>query len=137
MRALPIGVDGRAAVAAVLALAVDGVYLAVLSSQGDPKGSREALVTGSLAAAAGALLAPPALAPRLRTGLFAWAATTLGSWALLGMASIGLLLVPSAALAVVALGCALEPSPHGARLAAAAGCCGALAVVAAGLSLTS
>lgn len=123
--------------AALLALVVDAVYLAVLASQGGSTGSREGLVASSLAAAAGALLAPPVLAPPLRAGLLAWSAATLGCWALLGAASIGLLLVPSAALAVVALSRSLDPASHAGRLAALAGAGIALAVVVAGLALTS
>jgi hypothetical protein len=96
MRAPAIDLDWRAAIAAALALAVDGVYLAVLASQGDSTGSREGLVAASLAAAAAALLAPRALPPQARSGLLAWSAMTLASWTLLGAASIGLLLGPSA-----------------------------------------
>jgi hypothetical protein len=137
MSALPVGMDGWAIVAAALALAVDAVYLVVLASQGNSTGSREALVACSLAGAAGALLASPVLAPQGRAGLLAWSAATLAAWALLGIASIGLLLVPSAVLAVVALGHALDTPPRGARSAALAGTCGALAIVVAGLALTA
>ncbi len=124
-----------AAAAAVLGLAVDVVYLGALSTQGDPSGSREGLVVASLAVAAGASLGASLIAAPLRACLLAWSAATFASWAFLGAASIGLLLVPSSALTLVALRRSLDEMSG--RLAVAGGATCALLVVSVGLSLTT
>jgi hypothetical protein len=120
-----------AAAAAILTLAVDVLYLALIHGEGGPADpGRVGFVAGSLAAAA---LVPPLavrLHARVRQGLLGWAAGTVGAWALLGGFSIGLLLVPSFVLTVVAAGRGADPRPG---LAAPAGVAGALAVVVLGL----
>ena len=132
MRALPIAAGFRpAAAAAVLALVVDCVYLAAIVSQGEG-GSRAGLVSASLAGAAAAAFGSQALARRGRTLALAWAAATLWLWSLLGLASIGLLIVPAAVLATVALTRAVAG-----RLELTAGVALALVVAAAGLAWTS
>jgi hypothetical protein len=137
VRALPIAPGFRpAAAAAVLALGVDVLYLVVLAAQNDQTGSREVFVSGSLAASAALALGSALLPPAYRAGALAWSAATLAGWGVLGLLSIGLLLLPAAALAIVALGSGLE-SGRAAGLAAAAGTAAALLTVVAGLAWTS
>jgi hypothetical protein len=138
MRMLQLAPGFRAAAAsAVLALAVDVVYLSVLARQGGATGSREGLVSASLAAAAAGALGASVLPSPFRPGLLAWSAGTLGSWAVLGLASIGILLAVPAALGFVALGRALDAGAVGDRRAAVVGVACALILVGAGLSVTS
>ncbi|HZD87522.1 MAG TPA: hypothetical protein VE088_05910 [Gaiellaceae bacterium] len=104
MRALRLGAGFPPAyAAAVLALAVTGVYLALIATQGDRPGSRVPFVAASIAAAG---MAAGAAGRRMgRAGGLAggWAAATLWIWAGLGAASIGILVVPAAVLATLAL----------------------------------
>jgi len=89
--------------AAVCALAVDGLYLAVIHGQGNGGGSRVAFVACSLALAGVAAAAAENRAS-LAAGLAAaWAAGTLWIWAFLGAFSIGLLVAPAGVFATIAL----------------------------------
>jgi hypothetical protein len=89
-------------VAAVLALAADGFYLAVIAQQGNG-GSRVAFVAASIAAGGVAAAAAEGV-PSAAAGLAAaWAAATLWIWAFLGAASIGILIVPAGIFATIAL----------------------------------
>jgi hypothetical protein len=88
--------------AAFCAFAVGGLYLAVIAQQGNG-GSRVAFVAASLAAA-GVAAAASAGSDALPASLAAaWAVTTLWIWVVLGLASIGILIVPAAVPATVAL----------------------------------
>jgi hypothetical protein len=90
-------------VAAACAVAVVGLYLAVIGQQGNVGGSRVAFVAGSLLAAGVAAGAAEGI-DSLTAGLTAaWAAGTLWIWAFLGMFSIGILVVPAGIFATVAL----------------------------------
>ena len=104
MRALRIAQGLRPGyAAAVLASAVDGLYLAVISHQDTGITSRVAFVAASIAGA-GAISAAAELAAGLKGGVAAtWAAATLWTWTALGAFSIGLLVAPAAVLATVAL----------------------------------
>ncbi|HET7567662.1 MAG TPA: hypothetical protein VFJ91_06700 [Gaiellaceae bacterium] len=133
MSALPLAPGFRPAVAAaLLALAVDLVYLVVIASQGDGAGSRVGFVAASLACAALAVLGSQALTPRPRAALLGWAAATLWIWTALAIASIGLLVAPAAALSLHTL--LRQP---GGRVAPLAGAALAVLVVAVGLAGTS
>jgi hypothetical protein len=127
MRALAFGT-------AALALAVDVTYVVLIRNQDTPATSRVPFVAASLAAAAVAALVPAP--PRVRGGLLAWAATTLLAWALLGAASIGLLLLPAALLALIAQTRVQQPGVA-AVAGTLVGAAGAILTVAAGLALTS
>jgi hypothetical protein len=88
--------------AAICALAVDGVYLAVIHGQGNG-GNRVAFVACSLALA-GVAAAAAESGASLAAGLAAaWAAGTLWIWAFLGAFSIGLLVAPAGVFATIAL----------------------------------
>jgi hypothetical protein len=88
--------------AAVCAFAVDALYLALIAQQGNG-GSRVGFVSGTLAVA-GVVAGTAEGMRRFSGGLAAaWAATTLWVWVLLGSASIGILIVPAAIFATVAL----------------------------------
>lgn len=120
-----------AAIAAALTLAVDGVYLAVIASEGEGQltSSRVVFVAASLAATAGALLAALATERALvRAALLCLAAATLLTWTVLGALSIGILVLPAAVAAAAA---AVRAGPS--RLLVAA--CGASAVAIAALGL--
>ncbi len=137
MRTLPIAPGSLPATgAAVLALAVDVLYLAVIRGEGEPVGSRVGFVAASLAAAAVAVLGAALLPPTVRLGFLGWAAATLGAWAFLGGFSIGLLLVPSLVLTVVAADRAAAGAPRAGR-AALTGVAAAVAVVVLGLYVTA
>jgi hypothetical protein len=89
--------------AAICALAVDGVYLAVIHGQGNGGGSRFAFVASSLALA-GLAAAAAERGASFAAGLAAaWAAGTLWIWAFLGVFSIGLLVAPAGVFATIAL----------------------------------
>jgi hypothetical protein len=122
---------GAATLAGLLALAVDALYVAVIAAQGSA-GGREALVASTLAFAAAAAFAAPAVSDLPRAVLLGWAAGTLWLWTLLGLASIGLLIAPSAALVLYAL----FRTPGG-RLAPLASAAAAVFVVTFGLSWTA
>ena len=125
-RGVPLGYA-----AALLAFAVDGLYLALIARQDTGWTSRIAFVAGSLAAA-GTVCATAELCAGFAAGVgAAWAAATLWIWAVLAGASIGLLLAPAGVLATVAL----TRRAHGA-LAVAVGIAAALLVGAAGLAWT-
>lgn len=122
--------------AGAIALAVDVLYLALLAAQGDPTGSREAFVSATLAGCAALAFSALLLPPALGAGALALAGVTLAAWGFLAIFSIGLLLVPAAALAFVALGDEL-PAARGAGIAAVAATGVALLVVVVGLAWTS
>jgi hypothetical protein len=118
--------------AALLAFAVDGLYLAVIARQDTGITGRVAFVALSIAGA-GAVCATAELIPGLAAGVAAaWAAATLWIWTLLGAASIGILVAPAGVLAVVALTRRRETA-----FAVAAGIAAALLTAVAGLAWTS
>ncbi|MEO8289386.1 MAG: hypothetical protein ABI649_00125 [Gaiellaceae bacterium] len=123
-----------ATAAAAAALAVTGVYLLIIwrEGEGELASARVVFVAGCLAAAAVALVLGSRLSPRAQAGLFAAATALLGAWALLGAFSIGLLLVPAAVLA----GLAVKDVAGAGRSEAAAGALAAIALVIVGLALT-
>jgi hypothetical protein len=130
MRALCIRVHPGYA-AAVFAFAVDALYVALIAQQGNG-GSRVGFVSGTLAAA-GAVAAAAEGMPTFAGALSAaWAATTLWAWVLLGAFSIGILVVPAAIFATVALTRRQAPN-----VAIAAGMALAALTAAAGLAWTS
>jgi uncharacterized membrane protein YhaH (DUF805 family) len=88
--------------AAALALAVDGLYLALIAQQGNGGGSRVAFVAASIAAAGVAAAAAEGSAALAGGLAAAWAAATLWIWAVLAL-SIGILVVPAAIFATIAL----------------------------------
>jgi len=121
----------RGHAAALCAFAVDGLYLALIAQQGDGGGSRVAFVAASIAAA-GVAAATAEGSAALAGGLAAaWAAATLWIWVLLGALSIGILVVPAAIFATLAL---TYRRPH--PLVIAAGIALALLVAVAGLAWT-
>ena len=124
----------QALAAAGIALAVDGLYLAIIQSEGEGEltSGRVLFVAACVGGAALALISALFLAPQARAIVLTAAAAMLGVWAVLGSFSIGLLLVPAAVLAAFAAGrVAVEPRRE-AWLAAV----GVAAFVAAGLFLT-
>lgn len=102
MPAVRIGVHPGSA-AAVCAFAVDGLYLAFIAHQGDGIDGRVVFVAGSLAVGGLAAAAAEGMANPAGVLAAAWAAATLWIWAVLGGFSIGLLVVPAAIFATVAL----------------------------------
>ena len=133
MRALRLGAGFPAAyAAAALAFVVTGVYLAVISTQGTQAGSRVPFVAASLAGAGAAAAATAMGTVRIGGLVGGWAAATLWIWAVLGAASIGILVVPAAVLATVALMRLHAPAPP-----VAVGIALALGTAAAGLAWTS
>jgi len=113
----------------------------VLSSSQDGHGvgdGRVLLVAFSLAAAAAAELLVIVLGPRpARTALASAGAFTLLVWTVLGAASIGILVLPSAVLALVVTGRATEKLDRRTAVAAVGGgAVLAVAVAATGLALT-
>ena len=136
MRVLRLArIAGPAPAAGAIALAVDVLYLALLAGQGDPAGSREAFVSATLAACAALAFSARLLTPAAKAGALSLAGVTLAVWAFLAIFSIGLLLVPAAVLALVALADSLR-SGRLAASAAAAGAVVALLVVVAGIAWT-
>jgi hypothetical protein len=88
--------------AAVCAFAVDGVYLALVHGQGNG-GARVAFVACSLALAGlAAAAAERGVSPAAGCAA-AWAVGTLWIWTVLGMLSIGILVVPAGIFATIAL----------------------------------
>ena len=119
-------------VAAACALAVVGLYLALIGRQDDVGQSRVAFVAGSLLAAGVAAGAAEG-AESLNAGLAAaWAAATLWIWAFLAMFSIGILIVPAGLFATTALMRRRAPT-----LVVAAGIAVALLIAVAGLAWTT
>jgi hypothetical protein len=90
-------------IAAVCALAVVGLYLAVISQQEDGGGSRVAFVAVSIAVAGVAAAAAESSAALAAGLVAAWAVGTLWIWAFLGVFSIGILIVPAGIFATIAL----------------------------------
>jgi hypothetical protein len=90
-------------IAAACALAVDGLYLAVIAQQGDGGGSRVAFVAGSIAAAGVAAAAAEGSAALAAGLVAAWAVGTLWIWVFLGVFSIGILIIPAGIFATIAL----------------------------------
>ncbi len=125
---------------AALALGAAAVYIAVISSQ-DDRGvgdGRVLLVALSLCAAAVAeVLAAVVRSGPARTALASAGAFTLLVWTILGAASIGILVLPSAVLALVVTGRATEKlHRRTAVVAVGGGAALAVAVAAAGLAFT-
>ena len=120
--------------AAGIALTVDALYLAIIQSEGEGEltSGRVLFVAACVGGAALALISAQFLAPRGRAVLLTAAAAMLGVWAVLGSFSIGLLLVPAAALAGFAAGHVVADARREAWLAAV----GAVLLAAAGLLLT-
>jgi hypothetical protein len=90
-------------VAALWAFVVVGLYLALISQQGDGGGSRVAFVAASIATAGVAAAAAEGSATLAGGIAAAWATATLWIWAFLGMFSIGILVVPAGIFATIAL----------------------------------
>jgi hypothetical protein len=116
---------------ALCAFAVDGLYLVLVSQQGNG-GSRVAFVAASIGAAGGAAAAAEGSAALAGGLAAAWAVATLWIWAFLAMFSIGILIVPAGIFATVAL---MRRRAH--PLAIAAGIALALLIAVAGLAWTS
>jgi len=89
-------------IAAVCALAVDGLYLAVIAQQGNG-GSRAAFVAGSIVMAGVAAAAAEGSAALAAGLVAAWAVGTFWIWAFLGVFSIGILIIPAGIFATIAL----------------------------------
>jgi hypothetical protein len=121
----------RGQAAALCAFVVVGLYLALIAQQGDGGGTRVAFVAASIAAAGVAAAAAESSATLAGGVAAAWAAATLWIWVLLGALSIGILVVPAAIFATLALRCR---RPH--ALVVAAGIALALLIAAAGLAWT-
>jgi hypothetical protein len=123
-----------ATAAAALALLVDVLYLLIIHSQGDEdfRTARVGFVAGCIAAAALVLVLGSITTPKVQAGLFAAATALLAAWALVGIFSIGLLLVPAAVMAGLAAGGVATRR----RSETAIGAFGALVLVVAGLALT-
>jgi hypothetical protein len=104
MRALCIAGGIRPGqVAALLAFAVDGLYLALIAQQGGDAASRVPFVAVSIAGA-GVVAATAELLPTVAGGpAAAWAAATLWIWTVLASASIGIAIAPAAVFATIAL----------------------------------
>ena len=124
----------QALAAAAVALSVDGLYVAIIQSEGEGEltSGRVLFVAGCVAGAAVALVSGLFLAPRARAVLFTASAAMLGVWAVLGSFSIGSLLVPAALLAALAAGQVVAAATREAWLAGV----GAVLLAAAGLFLT-
>jgi hypothetical protein len=114
--------------AAALALAVTGLYLALIAQQGNGGGSRVAFVAASIAAAGVAAAAAEGSAALAGGLAAAWATATLWIWVVLGALSIGILIVPAGIFATIAL---TRRRAH--PLVIAAGIALALLIAAAGL----
>lgn len=95
--------------AAAVAAATDVVYVSVIVSQGGPHNLDRVVAVATAIAAAGAAAAAGSLvsSPRVRALLLSTAAATLVVWGVIGVFSIGALLLVAAALA--ALGAARVP----------------------------
>jgi hypothetical protein len=117
--------------AALCALAVDGVYLALIAQQGNGGGSRVVFVAASIGTA-GVAAATAEGCAGLAAGVAAgWATATLWTWVVLGGASIGILVVPAGIFATVAL-----TRRRAQPFVVAAGIAIALLIAAAGLAWT-
>jgi hypothetical protein len=121
----------RGHAAALCAFAVDGVYLALIAQQDDGGGGRVAFVAASIAAAGVTAAAAESSTVLAADVAAAWAAATLWIWVLLGALSIGILVVPAAIFATLALRCR-RPHP----LAVAAGIALTLLIAVSGLAWT-
>lgn len=117
--------------AAFCAFAVDAVYLVVIAQQGNGGGSRVAFVAASIATAGVAAAAAETCTGAAAGLSAAWAAATLWIWVLLGVFSIGIVIVPAAMFATVAL-----RRRRAQPLAIAAGIACALLIAAAGVAWT-
>jgi hypothetical protein len=118
--------------AAVCAFAVDALYVALIAQQGNGIESRIVFLAGSLALAGVAALAAESMCAFPGGVAAAWAAATLWAWVLLGAASIGILVVPAAIFATIALTRRRAPP-----VAIAAGIAVALLTVVAGVAWTA
>jgi hypothetical protein len=120
--------------AAGIALAVDALYLVIIQSEGEGEltSGRVLFVAACIGGAALVLVSSFFLQPKARAIALTGATAMLGVWAILGSFSIGLLLVPAAALAAVAAGRAMT----GARRSACITAVAVVLLVAVGLLLT-
>lgn len=116
--------------AAFCAFAVDALYLALIAQQGNG-GGRVAFVAASIATAGVAAAVAEGCASFVADLAAAWPAATLWIWVVLGAASIGIVVVPAAFFATIAL---TRRRAH--PLAIAAGIAVALLIAAAGLAWT-
>src|SRR5215831_3473326 len=130
MRAVRIGFHPAYA-AALCAFAVDALYVAVISHQGDGITSRVVFVATSLAAAGFAIAAAEGMCMPAAGIAAAWAVATLWIWVLLGAFSIGIAVVPAGIFATIALTRRNAPS-----VLIAAGLVLGVLTAAAGLALT-
>jgi len=97
------GARALSIVAAVLTGAVTAVYWYLITDQGNQQERRPQLVAISLLATAGVLLASTVMrAHAAQLALLSVGSATLVIWALLGALSIGVLLLPAAALSLIA-----------------------------------
>ena len=117
--------------AALCAFAVDGLYLAVIARQGDGIDSRVVFVAASILAAGVAAATAEGVGTVAAGVAASWAAATLWIWVLLGVFSIGLVVVPAAIFATIALMRRRAPS-----VVVAAGIALGVLTAAAGLALT-
>jgi hypothetical protein len=117
--------------AAFCAFAVDALYLALINSQGEGGGSRVAFVAASIATGGVAAAAAEGCSGLAAGVSAAWATATLWIWVVLGAFSIGILVVPAAMFATVAL-----TGRRAHSLAIAAGIAIAVLIAAAGLAWT-
>jgi hypothetical protein len=131
MPVLPIGFNPAYA-GAVCAFAVDALYVALIAQQGDGIGSRVVFVAAGLAVAGVAVATADGMCGFPGGFAAAWAAATLWIWVLLGAFSIGILVVPAAIFATIALTRRRAPAA-----AIASGIALALLTAAAGLAWTS
>jgi NADH:ubiquinone oxidoreductase subunit K len=121
---------------AVFALSFDAYWVWVVERESGP---RTAAIAASIAAAAALLIASVVVSsPSTRAGLLTASAVTLSAWAVIASLSVGVLLLPAAALALIALSDARRHAPRGpAQLALAIGAGCALVGVAITLQLAS
>jgi hypothetical protein len=117
--------------AALCAFAVDALYIALISQQGDGIESRVVFVACGLAVAGFAAAAAEGMCAFPGGFAASWAAATLWIWVLLGAASIGILIVPAAIFATMALTRRQAPA-----VAITSGIALALLTAAAGLAWT-
>ena len=118
--------------AAVCAFAVDALYVALIAQQGNGIGSRIVFVAGGLALAGVAAATAGEMCALPGGFAAAWAAAILWIWVLLGAASVGILIVPAAIFATIALTRRQAPA-----VAITSGIALAFLTAAAGLAWTS
>ena len=118
--------------AAVCAFAVDALYVALITQQGNGIDSRVLFVAASIGPAGAAALGAEGMSTFPGGVAAAWAAAMLWAWVLLGALSIGILVVPAAIFATIASTRRRAPA-----LPIAAGIALALLTVVAGIAWTA